>query len=303
MVHPPLAEEAASLTGSEPAPVRWAAWREWKRRCALGRCEAPARRILRSFAAVRFRKYCRSYAARSAYGDAAAWNVDTNHAWHLFETSLVTLRTREGKAYKSWLFARVPGGAPEEVALDAVQGGASLVLRATVRDWLARETPPAGTVALDRPLAVREGMTVMDTFAGSMPDPADDAAGRELEAMAADEARRLLGHLTARERIVAAAREIGWPLSHPALVALAGCRKSILSQVYRDMIDRVAGRLRLDFQAEDPSTLRVLIARTLVHLHRLAAEENSEMMSGRAFRGMGGRPAVRPAPRPYGSCE
>lgn len=303
MVHPPLAEEAASLTGPEPAPVRWAAWREWKRRCALGRCGVPARQILRSFAAVRFRKYCRAYAARTAWGDAAAWNVDTNHAWHLFETSMVTLRTREGKAYKSWLFARAPGGAAEEAALDAVQSGASLILRATVREWLARETPQAGTVALDRPLAVREGMTVLDTLAGSMPDPADEAAGRELEAIAAGEARRLFGGMTARERIAAAVRELGWPLSHPAVLALVGCRKSILSRAYRELIVRIAGRLRLDYQAEEPDALHALVARTLAHLHRLAAEENSEILHGRAFRNMGRVPAGRSGPRPYGSSE
>lgn len=288
MVHPPVAEEAApALNGPDPAPVRWAAWREWKRRCALGLCGAPARALLTAFAAARFRKYLTAYAARTAPG-AAERSVGPAEAWHLFETHLRTTRTAEGKAYKSWLFARVRSGAAAGAAVDTVQGGASTIVRTAVRRHMARELPDRRTVSLNGPIASSDGFSLQDVLPGGLPDPSEEAAGLELDRIAAGEALRHYDGMTARERLVTAARAHEWPLSHPAVMRAAGCRKTVLSDAYAALVRRVADRIRMDFRDEDPGVAHALAARTLAHLHRLAREQNPEMRAARGFLKAGG---------------
>jgi len=90
--------------------TRWSDWCEWKACCALARCANDTRARLAGFAAYRLRIAARRAAGMTnlLQGVEARLPSDPELVWHLFESHTVITHTREGKAYKEWLFARGP---------------------------------------------------------------------------------------------------------------------------------------------------------------------------------------------------
>jgi hypothetical protein len=216
-------------------------WQEWGAQCAAARCAPETRAALHLFGWQRFGHY-----ARRARGEGVAGCLpDAAGCWHLLEARLVTGRSRPGKAYKRWLFDRTAGGGEP---LDAVQGGASLLLRSVVRDFLRREAPRPATVSLDAPLEGVEGrLTLADLL------PAPDATGAEPDAprLAGAIARAAFDALDVRARLLVLAKHLDLPLYHPAVTAAAGTSRSRASEIWREAFERLAAEARRACPDED----------------------------------------------------
>jgi hypothetical protein len=238
-------------------------WLEWKDRCASGLCSEAARSALCAFADSRFRGYVNKYFERGTGGGRGFAEIGPADAWHLFETHLLVRNTRCGKRYKEWLFDRVnaPAAAVRPAEgdwLDTVQGGATLIMRDVVREYLRREHSPDWTVSLNSPISDGDTpLTLEDLLPGSL-DPAGEVAQREFERLAALHAARFAAEMNRRERVALLARGEGIPLTHPAVEFAAGCRKSTLNEALHGFVARVVRQLRAHYGGEDPSALRLL---------------------------------------------
>lgn len=232
-------------------------------------CSAETVARLRAFAHTRFDAFCRRYAPFASARVPHPLTPDAGDCWHLFETRLTVDGTRAGKRYKQWLFeaARAGDGPP----LARLTGGASLLMRDVVRAWLAREAPRPHTDSLQASLDADGGRTLEDLLAGDA-DPADEAARRDLERVAQEEADRRWSELDRRERVLLAAREFGAALSSPDVERAARCRKSVLYAAYRGLLERLAAELRRDFRGEDVATLAALSRSILAAWSRRALE-------------------------------
>ena len=236
--------------------TEWSDWCQWKARCALGLCDRPTQGRLATFAMQRLRRYARRASGLTNLIDGADRRLphDAAQAWHLFETHALAVLTREGKAYKEWLFARTQntGDAP----CDVVEAGASLMLRDVARRFLMNECLRPGTRSLDAPVtgSVDETLTYRDLLPDAM-TPADALAARELDMMAAQEASALFGELSYRERIGLAAKLSGVPLHHPELLAHCGCARTRMHGVVRDGLSKLPARLHRRYPDESHDDL------------------------------------------------
>jgi hypothetical protein len=171
-----------------------------------------------------------------------------------------------GKRYKDWLFARVNGSADDPI--DVIQGGATLIIRDAVREYLRRECPMPDALSLDMPLSGDEGrgaVTFVDVLAAK-PDPSFDVCLREHVRLAEGHARAWLGDVTVRERIALAAKALGLSLAHPGVVALSDCTKSSLNRAYHEFLRRTADRLSTEYAGDDKESvlsLALLVVRSI----------------------------------------
>lgn len=278
------------MTGPDPAGVAGAAWGQWHARCALARCEPGPAGVLRSFAGAR----AASLVRRLGHLAEGAVAPDPRDAWHLFETHLVTTRTREGKRYKDWLFARAAGREGQD-RIDTIQGGATLILRDVVREWIHREARPFGTASLDAPVPGTEGLRLSDLVpAGST--TADDVESRDLDAHARRTAGREFAAASRRVRIGLCLRALGLPLDGPAVERAAGCAKSSLHAAVRSFTIGLAEGVLRDHPAEAPGTAHAIAARAVVILRELARDWGRlEKALDRFFHKVEGAPSRDPA--------
>lgn len=241
-------------------------WLEWKERCAAGLCSPEVQSELCGFAAVHFARYVRRYVYRTNVRPEGVC-VPEKDAWHLFEAHLAVRSGRRGKRYKDWLFDRTGGCRPGSV--DTVAGGAALLMRDVVREHLRREYQPAGVVSLQAPLGRSLGpqLTLEDLLPGEI-DPADEVARREFEQLAESHAGDWMAGMDRRERVAWLAKGAGLSLAHPAVEKAAGCRKSVLNDVYHNLIRRVVRQMEEDYADDDPGAVRVLTLMTLAELSR-----------------------------------
>jgi len=239
-------------------------WNEWRRVCALDRCVHRTRVGLQAFAHNRFRSLIRRYAHRTGTEEpgALASGIGPREAWHLLESRFVVQSTRRGKRYKDWLFARLERSA--DPPLDVIQGGATLILRDAVREYLRKEFAPPRTRSLHGPLHSSTGdpITLEELLPGEH-DVAEEAARREYQRLAAEHARSFFAGADARERVVILARGLGISFASPTVEGAAGRRKSVLSQAYRRFVERMAAELRRLYPEEDGASLVMLGRMTL----------------------------------------
>jgi hypothetical protein len=236
-------------------------WTEWRALCALDSCSEGTRAALHAFAAARFAGFLRRYVARTSAADVGTISLPPAQSWHLLETRFLTAQTRLGKRYKDWLFARA-APARETAALGAVEGGATLIMRDTVREFLRREYSPRHTLSLNAPCSRESGALTLQDLLPAQADLGQEVELREFRRIADDYARRFFEALTRRERIVLLARSLELPLSLPAVVRAAGCGKSALNTTAHGLVRRMQERLVSDFGGEDATSLRVLAALT-----------------------------------------
>lgn len=256
-------------------------WIEWKELCALGRCSEGARHELQQFAVVRFQKYANAEAYRTNDPNGYLLRVTPVDAWHLLEVYFTVHFNRQGKRYKDWLFARTE--LSEDNPLDVIQGGATVLMREAVREFIRREVPAWGHVSLHAPLHDSPGSgTIEDLLPGEL-DPLGEVESREYEDLAAKHANALLGELDKRERVALAAKGLGRSLADPVVLEYAGCKKSVLNAAYGTLIQRVATQIMGAHPGEERASLRYLTERTLAHLREKILEESPEKPGLRTF--------------------
>ena len=239
------------------------AWTEWKTRCALDLCSDPSQGKLQSFARSRFERFLRHYSGES--------NLSLHsNPWHLFETHVTIKNTRQGKRYKDWLFARVQSS-PDD-PLDVIQGGASLIMRDVTRALLRSESAPRNFTSLNKPIADSDGspVTLLDVLS-SEADPVSEICRREYAEIATKHASEILRAMSRREQIVVVAKQIGLSLAHNTVEELAGCKKSVLSTAYRDLLVRIASAVKAQYQDdEDPECILSLSLMIIQQVSALA---------------------------------
>ena len=213
-------------------------WLQWKQVCALALCRLTTQSALCEMVGRRFRQYVAGYASGSGFVSA----LSPQDAWHGFETYFQLHRTRQGKGYKEWLFARGPDPASDQAAaLAAVESGVSLLLRNVVREHLRQELPSS------RCFSTQEFVDGVDsssmTLEELLPGPSDTQAEveqRELEQLAHALVGDCLAQLTTRERIALLARELGLSCRHPGAQKAAGCDRTALAQAFPIALGKIA---------------------------------------------------------------
>ena len=200
--------------------------------------------------------------------------------WHLFETYATVTETGQGKRYKDWIFARVAHS--DDDPIDVIQGGASLIMRDAVREFVREECSPSCVLSLDRPMA-GESITLLDVLPAQV-GPGTDAALREYERLAWKHAQELFPGMSERERIVLAAKEAGLSLANDAVMRAAGCGQAFLYRVYSALLQRVCDHLKAIYPNDDPESALVLALMTVRELvHQLLNSVEPQDECGRLF--------------------
>lgn len=246
------------------ADMRLACWQEWRAVCAAALCGPDTHDYLVGFANHRF-QHLASRCDRAAQ-QPGGWlrALPGTEACQRFETHLAVHATRAGKCYKDWLFARTRHSA--DAPLDVIQGGATLILRAVVRDYLRHERPSPRTLSLQAPLADAESAFTIEDLLADTSDPANDVALREYERLASGLAEEVFEALNRRERVALAAKTVGVALSHAAVAALTDCGKTALNRAYHMVLERLAATVRSRYPAEDNASQLTLTEKTLAKL-------------------------------------
>lgn len=253
-----------TTSGRQIMHTRTEHWQRWARKCALGLCPDDTRHALQSFIASRFQHYRDTYALHMTSGRTAAMPVAPHEAWHGFETWLRLRNTRQGKVYKLWLLAHA--GLPETPDLSRLESAASLMVRDVVRDNLRREFSPPFMVSMDAPLERRTddaGPSLADLIPAA---PTEAAEHADLQHLAAAETQSVLRGLARRHRLALLARELGLPLSHPAVLRVAGCGKSHLAAAHGVALRSMAAHIQVRYPGEPPSTRAEMAILLLEHV-------------------------------------
>jgi len=256
-------------------------WREWKQLCAIDHCAAETRSALTVFAYQRWTGYLKALGGEAEHRELSARDI-----WHRLETWCVTVSTKNGNAYKDWLFARLDThmGPPLEI----VESGAALLTRDAVRDYLRHEgrgrRPGSRTPepSLD---ATVPGTDPKLTYGDMLPGEFDletQVALREYQRLGGPEAEALYVELSDSERIVLAARSLDLPLSNPTVERLAGRKKSVLCSLYGDIEKKILRRVDARYPNEDENGRRVLAAVALMRLMALSQESKNSSETWRA---------------------
>ncbi len=266
--------------------AEWHDWLAWYRKCALAACDAPTREALQRFALARWQRYATVCAGATNCEAAAITLPSAAVAWHDFETALRLRSTRRGKAYKHWLFTRLPACSGKQTSLDAIQGGATLIMRDVVRERFRREMSRRGTLSMNAPLpgAPAEAPSLQEL----LPSPEhtlEHVQQRELAAwgaaLAAELCRRILSR---RAKIALLAREAGVSVAHPAVLAAAACGKSQLYAAYHEALQTIAETVNKRFEGDDRATRASLAVATLQALQaQLLAWAKSEKCMAEFF--------------------
>lgn len=236
-------------------------WIEWKERCAIALCSSTTQEALRSFGGMRFRTLAQRCLPLVNVKHVNAVMLPDSDAWHLLETHMTLPETPAGKTYKQWLFARLHGAL--DAPFDIIQGGATLIMRSVVRDYLRREFSPADHVAITM-TACKNGTssTISESTLPGNSDTLDTVATRELNAIAAREAERFFEQMALRSRLALAARYLRIPLSTPSVLALADCEKSVLYSTCKQSASELLEEIRNTYSSEDRATITDITFRT-----------------------------------------
>ncbi len=221
-----------------------AAWSEWHARCALGRCGQTSRGYLHQFVLRR----AASFLQRAGFELRALGSPTADDLWHRLETHLVADRTRARQPYKEWLFARA-ATLQGTARLDAIQGGAALILRDVVRDWIRREGPARAAVSLDDPVPGQDGLYYRDLIPGD--DLREELERRDEEEAAQRLATEAFNAAPRHTRVALCLRALGRPLFGPLAERLAGCGHTKLAESVRRFVTGLAEEALRRYPRED----------------------------------------------------
>ena len=226
-------------------------WGEWRRRCAIDKCDEPTAQALASFVGARFRHY-----AAPVVGDYAADTEipDDRVCFHMVEHWMSVARPVSGRRYKEWLFARADGQTGRR-RLSTLLAGASLVVRSVVRKWLADERRPE-ELSLDAPVPGLEGVTFVDLIPDENAMAVEETLLRDLADSLADE---IFGGMTRPTRLVMLARAARLPLYHPLLLGEFGFGKTKAADTWKEVLQEIARRIKRRWP-DEPADWKVGLA-------------------------------------------
>lgn len=224
-------------------------WREWYLCCSLERCRDETKTKLIQFARHRFHYYLR--VIKKAY-EAPSQTPSTRYCWHLFETQLIVGKTRAGKSYKNWLFARIKNSTDDP--LDVVQGGATLLVRWVVRNWAKSELRPKTSVSY------RDKTNYYSDLNLTVDDLLPSHGSKSIEQVEIyDLADKLLPLLYRRlnqpEYILLLSRHLGIPLSHPLVLQLTKFNQQGAYRAWNRIFRKIADVVRSAHPDEDVAWL------------------------------------------------
>lgn len=225
------------------AATRLEHWRQWRERCALALCDDETRAVLSRFGAMRFRGYLDRWRVR-----AAAYTPpmpEPDDAWHWLEVYMTVPSVGIGKRYKQWLFVQAEQRPP---LLNALESGASVLMRTVVCQYVCEHAPPRHSVSLDQVVAgsAEAPVTLGDCLPASG-NPRSEAARREQEALALRHAQALAPTLTPRERMALTARALGVSMRRAAASGDIPCRRAVLNATYRKLAQRLFKELEASY--------------------------------------------------------
>lgn len=231
-------------------------WRTWKQVCAADLCDSETAAVLRRFGQVRFATYVRR---------AGLQVPEARDAWHLFESTCQVTKTRAGKRYKDWLFARAE--ILDITWLEAMESGASLLMRCVVREYLRREHSPTFMQSIQKPMG--DGVVTLEEL---LPDPVDAQGGIdevELTAMAQHLAGQMFPSLDKTERALIWAKLHSIPFSDPRIMNKTRLRKSVLHERFDLLIKRLTEIIRRTYPNETHSVTTSLLIYSLSALGKM----------------------------------
>ncbi len=239
------------------------AWIEWKKLCALDLCSQETVSALRSFTKLRFERLLNRYYHETSQAP--------DNPWHLFETHMTVTQTRQGKCYKDWLFARLEHSSDSDI--NVLEGGASLIMRDVVREYLRQECTRPKTISLDKTLNNEfSACTLLDLLAAEQ-DTIDAVCLLEYENRAASHVEKLMPNLTERESIALLAKYMGISLVHPRVLKVAGCKPTAFTQTYLKFVQKVARQIRIKYAGEDTQSMLTLALMVLRQIKSLNFEQ------------------------------
>jgi len=244
-------------------------WLEWKERCALEKCSAPAAGVLRNFFQTRLLGYIRGLDHNFELPK------DSNYAGALFEFKHAHGQRRDGKTYKQALFS--PDVSQDVVDYATVAGRAALLTRDIAREITCASRSQFAHAELSLEDCVDGNNTETkygDLLQGSLPDAAFIAWLNQVAKIAGNEAAVLLDQCTEREGWVLGARASGMELTDPALHSSTGLKKTALYETERKLEERVTRHLQREFPEESPEDFALLLRATMEALVCLTSENN-----------------------------
>lgn len=273
--------DPAPPTTTEPA------WRHWHEQCAIGKCSPHHAATLQQFGRSRFITYINRYASRIGHTGSDLHHADADHAWHLFETYCQLSTSRNGKHYKDWLLQRAedPGATSW---IEAVESGASLLLRDAVRELLRNEHSAAFMTSLHRSVGGNPDTPYsLEELIPDTDDPADRVAEQELSNLAADIAHTCFPRFERRHRIALWARINEIPLSDPRLHKKTRCSKTMLYAAYQESVHLVFAEIHRKLPGEPPNIFSATATFALSHAAKMIeANFFSEKSNARFLRSM-----------------
>lgn len=241
-------------------------WTEWKIQCARKLCGEETQDRLGSFAQSRFGIQLRRQVSTTNLhdNDALRQLPSEDDAWHQFESYAVLKQTREGKRYKDWIFARVKNR--DKSALDTVQSGASLIMRSVVRAHLRAEYAPRKVISMEQPIG-DGNITIGDLLPGTV-NPIDTVAANEYNVLAEKHAASIFEALSIRERIGLLAKFNGIALDNAEVLAAAGCGKSTLNQITRDLLAKLREDIRREYHDDGHDAITAFTVLVVQYLEK-----------------------------------
>ena len=243
-------------------------WICWKERCARKLCSNDAQIRLGEFARRRFEIHLRRQRTQSnlRHEDMHVHTPSPDDAWHRFECYAALTQTRKGKRYKDWIFARVTSDTSS--AQKVIEGGATLIIRNTVRTYLLDEVAPHLAVSLDQPAYGTDSTCTIGDLLPGEADPVDDVAAREYDAIAARHAQRLFDEMSDRDRSALLARFAGIPLGDPRILKAAGCKRSTFYRSTVTFLEELKAKITNEYGHEGGEARQAMTVLVLQHLEK-----------------------------------
>jgi len=240
-------------------------WLHWKRVCAADLCDAATAAVLRRFGHVRFALHIRR---------SGRPLPEVRDTWHLFESTCQVSKTRAGKRYKDWLFARAE--AMEIPWLEAIESGASLLMRSVVREFLRREHAPSFMQSIQQPIA--GGSVSLEELLPDQTSSPADMDDHDLRTMAQELAGQLWPSLDKTERALVWAKIRDIPFTDQRLINKTRLGRSVLHERFGLFMARLTSHVRARHPKESHSAITSLIIFTLMALGEMLPDK---LFSGR----------------------
>ena len=238
-------------------------WVEWKEKCALDLCEQETSQYLTDFIYPRFLKRAQT-AGQGKYTTPGPCDIDKKNAWHLFETYFKINESKSGKCHKDWLFDRTRK--ERGTYQQQIEGGATLLLRSAVREFLRREYALNSMISMQAPIGAG-GLTIEDLLPGYI-DPSCEAELKEYHELGNLHAGKFAEKLSDIEITCILAKYLNISLADPRVTLIAGKKKAVLYDTYNSCIQRLADSIRKDYSNDDPECIEILTVCTLQAIHQ-----------------------------------